>query len=498
MKVSEKFDRVLLTRKKEQRSYSDTGLTHPRNAQKPLSYNPSWVVSFCAQNSSLLFFLNHAYNRSIFKATILIAVFQDLPPRTTGVSAQQARQLATAAGFRALTANLRKGYIMADEVIITPEDTLIEEGQAEKEAQHPEPVKQEDEYVDTDYDNDPMIVAMKEAEKELAAAEGAQKPDQTQNPEQAQPAQEQGKPGETAQNPDPQADPNKDMPMIPKARLDEALSKQRTAEDQVAYLSKIVDAQSSVIKNMPGKQPGTGEPPKGEETQPPVTDFKTQVEELEAKKLEIAEKYDEGELSFKEAQAQSVEIDRTIRNLTDQHYTKVVSDSKAETQRTLNQQNTLQEAMREAARLQPEYPYVAEIDAMPKHEAEGYWHIIRTEAAAKLQEQGVQAFRNNVETPEFIKAICELSNVYGPKFTGKQLQTATTQQQAGQPKPTAQERAQKIELSNQQPPSMANAGHVEIQSGLTAQDLEKMTPEQVADALDKDPMAVYKAAGLKT
>ena len=387
---------------------------------------------------------------------------------------------------------------MADEVIITPEDTLIEEGQAEKEAQHPEPVKQEDEYVDTDYDNDPMIVAMKEAEKELAAAEGAQKPDQTQNPEQAQPAQEQGKPGETAQNPDPQADPNKDMPMIPKARLDEALSKQRTAEDQVAYLSKIVDAQSSVIKNMPGKQPGTGEPPKGEETQPPVTDFKTQVEELEAKKLEIAEKYDEGELSFKEAQAQSVEIDRTIRNLTDQHYTKVVSDSKAETQRTLNQQNTLQEAKREAARLQPEYPYVAEIDAMPKHEAEGYWHIIRTEAAAKLQEQGVQAFRNNVETPEFIKAICELSNVYGPKFTGKQLQTATTQQQAGQPKPTAQERAQKIELSNQQPPSMANAGHVEIQSGLTAQDLEKMTPEQVADALDKDPMAVYKAAGLKT
>lgn len=338
-------------------------------------------------------------------------------------------------------------------------------------------------------DDDPILASMRAAEEELAKGND---PEPGQGGENAPTARVEGQnPDQGGQNA-PQAAPQGDKPgqqqpspMIPKARLDEVLQERDQLRQTAQYLQGVVDTQTRMMTTAPqapsqgNQQPGAPAAP-----QPQAATIDQQIAQAEAQKLELAEKYDAGDLSTKEYQEQVIGLDRQIRTLSDQSHQALVESATRKAQAT-TQQTLLESQVNAAAiKIQAEHPYVAVIDQ--HHNGTAIWNMIDAEAQQALIQKGINPHDG---TPASRVALMNekaaLADKYGPTLTGVQVQPQVQpQQQQQQPSPglspVAQARLAKIDVANQQPPASGSIGNTGQVNQISDDDIMKMSQDEIA------------------
>jgi len=351
-------------------------------------------------------------------------------------------------------------------------------------------------------DDDPMLKSMREAEAEIAAEAEGKPADQ---PAEDQP---QGEPKQAAPAAEPKGQPqggdNNKSPMIPKARFDDVLSERDHYRQATTYLQGIVDTQTKMLKE--GVVPtakAEGEPIQGQEQggqaapKPAANAIETQITGIEDKKIDLGEKYENGEISFVEMQKGLIEADRQIRALDEQRLIAISENAKNTAVEVVSANNRQMQINNEAVRIQEQHPYVAEIDALPAGIRDGVWAEITKEAAQNLAAKGINPNDGSAASRlALIQEKAALTNVYGPRYTGKNIQTTNANGNNKGRSETAQQRATKLDLADQQPPELSPTGAQESRE-LTAKDIENMTQDEVADALQRNPKLLEKVAGFR-
>lgn len=344
---------------------------------------------------------------------------------------------------------------------------------------------------------DPMIEEMKAAEAEIAATGGDKG---------------EAEPQGNAQPEAPAQGAKATSPMIPKARLDEVLSENALLRDQVGYMRGVIDANAKAPK---AAQP---EAPKTEGAEQPQTNtdpvqgnavdvIETQIEAAEKKKLELAERYDEGEISSKQWKEQELAIDKEIRGLLNQKFDKAREEGRNEIQAALTAQQAREYVDNTALNLQKAHPNVAVIDSLSPGVRDGVWADITAKASANLAAQGIDVRLAKADPrvhAALVKEKARLTDDLGSFLPGYAAQPAAqpTQQPANggtpvQKKPSekAQNLAAKIDLANSQPPSTADMGRGANNGELTEEQVANMTEDQMADLLATAPHLVKRIMG---
>lgn len=329
----------------------------------------------------------------------------------------------------------------------------------------------------TSAETDPMIIAMREAEAEIAA--GAKEPEK---PAEIPAEKTEPKPG------DQEAKATDDPVTIPKPRFDEVNSKLAAEKEKTAYLQGIVDVQKSMLSNGAPKSPAEQPVP---EAKPAEPDIEKKIADLEAKKIELAKSYKNLDIDDEQKAEGDGAIDKEIRELTKQMFAGFIIEAERAAREAIEAERVESIIASNALRIQQENPYIAEIDKLPPSIRDGVWNEVNKEAVQILVNKGI----NPNDRIAFIQTKSDLvRDKYGPQFTGKTLTPVQTT--AKQPSQAAIDRAAKIELSNRQPPSIANAG-VEVIQELSEQDIMNMSPDQLADMYKAAPNRVNKAVGFK-
>lgn len=338
----------------------------------------------------------------------------------------------------------------------------------------------------TELDNDPMVIAGREAQAEIDAAEKRKaQADPASNPEVASPTA-------TADN----TGGDKGPIMVPKPRLDEALAEKDRFKTALAHAQGVIDVQRQMLQE--GKVANQNQQVDGQqqEVTPTKPDAKTLIAQAEDKKLELAQKFDDGEITLSDMKRQEVELDREIRSLTEQSLKAVSEEAKKVAEDTVSAAKAVEFIESEALKLAEKHPYIAEIDAQPPEIRTGIWQAIEKEAVASLARKGINANDGTLNSHiALMNEKAALTNTYGPKYTGKQLQPASQPEK----KPLSekgQQLAQKVEMANQQPPSLAGAGSgVDQKTDLTEDDINSMSQDQLADLMKRSPHLVNRAVG---
>lgn len=394
----------------------------------------------------------------------------------------------------------------------------------------PEPVENEESQTEENDnpDNDPMLEGLKEAEEEVAALE-AEKAELEEKTGEKAPEPE----GEEAENKGDQEDEAGSKPeekdqkpiMVPKARLDEVLSERDLLRNQVGYMRGLIDANEQNAANQPKQEGGdkNDQTDKDNQEGSEVDAFDAKIAEAEAKKLELAEKYDEGDISTKEWREAEIAIDREIRGLSDEReqarLEEVRNESKAHTDKSLSAAQTADYINDQALAIQQNHPNIQSIDQLPEATSNAVWATINDQAARNLAQRGVNLQDNSAQTRlALIQEKAALTDQLTPENTTKLLmgeyqfvdprqyqdpnqqeegQTAQTEDGKKQPSQDAKNRGEKLDLANSQPPSIADMGKGTGTGELTEADIENMSQEQLADLMAKSPQLVQRAVGFQ-
>lgn len=333
-------------------------------------------------------------------------------------------------------------------------------------------------------EEDPADRELREAiealEKEKAPAEPP-KPDAITPPEPAKPAQGQPQP----------VDDGKPI-MIPKARFDEVLGKLNEATGQVAYLKGVADTRSEMIRNAPAQTP-TGQ------AVPPAEPVKTMTEQLnaiDADRLKVAGQYDNGEITFAEFTKQSTDLNRKEFQLRDDVHKAEIERVRADAVLSARREAMSGRVDENATKLEQEHPSLLQ---MPKEANHPRWQFLNNEAVQSLADEGIVLKQDDpYSTQLFHERIATLADKYVPIWTGKSVPAANTSPQPPSPqggKPSlAQQRAQKITLSHQQPPPTGNMGASGSQPEITEAQIAGMTDDQIAALPDATRMRIKGVA----
>ncbi len=365
-------------------------------------------------------------------------------------------------------------------------------------------------------DDDDMLAGLAEAEAEIAAAQAGKTGDADpakaaeKQPQAGTEAQKTGTPEAKGQN--AASDDDDDSgPMIPKARLDQVLQERDQFRTQAQYLQGVVDTQTKMIGT--GKEAtkadatGTNAAPaNGGNADPSSDDFNAKIDAAESRKLELAKKYDDGELNTVDYQKQLVEVDREIRNLSNQQAEAKLAEIRNTATGASNAQLVEFQVTQAAKDIQAQHPFVTEIDKLPKAIAQGIWTQIDQEAQQQLIEQGINPRDGTASSRiALVQVKAQLADKYGPQFTGKTLEQLTGTQQGNQPAPAtagkplspiAKAREEKLALAQNQPPATAEMGASGTANELTAAQIESMDDDALADLMVRAPQAVKRAAGI--
>lgn len=276
-----------------------------------------------------------------------------------------------------------------------------------------------------------------------------------------------------------------DAIMIPKPRLDEVLAKNSELQAKLDYMSGVTTTQQQMMEMLRNSASQTTQ--QNQQAAPePQKDFETLVGELENKKLELAEKYDEGELSTKDYEAQKVEIDRSIRKMLIDQNAQQADLIKQQTQAAAQQQLTQQQIASAAEQLMVKHPYVKEIDALPN--ADGAWQFINSIAQNNLIQRGINPNDGSVQSQlAMMQEKAALTDQHGAYLTGKQLsmpQGSNTPTIAGGLTQQQKERLDKINLAQQQPPSASGVAGTGQEQQFDDTRIEEMSMDELANLPD--------------
>lgn len=391
-------------------------------------------------------------------------------------------------------------YLPAAEVRALPQRHAKEDSMTDKpeneDGKNFNPSSLDDDYTPEDLYSDPMLAGLKEAEAEIEELESQKAELEAQN-------------GAKAPEGDLKAKAEKvDNHMVPKARLDEVLSERDLLRSQIAYMQGLEDARA---KQAPGGNQEKAEDGNGDKDGFNVDAIDAAIDAAEQKKLELAEKYDEGEISTRDWKAAELAIDKEIRGLTDKREVErlnaIKESSRSETDAALNAQRAAAWLNEQTLAIQEKHPNVAVIDATPKHIRDGIWQQINDQALQNLSNQGINVKDTSPNTRiAIIQEKARLTDSYTAEnlkaflpqgFRAPTLNQANSQTPAQrQLSETARNRAQKLELADSQPPSISDLGAGAGDGELTEADIESMSEDQLADIIQRAPARVQRALGL--
>lgn len=332
-------------------------------------------------------------------------------------------------------------------------------------------------------DTDPMIAEMKAAEAEIA--EGTQaKPEATG----AVPAVTEAAPKDKGPT-----------PMIPKPRFDEVLSENALLRDQVGYLRGLADARKAEPAT---DKPATAPAAEGQPATKPaegvgVDAIEVAIAAAEEKKLALAERYDNGEISSKQWKEQEIAIDKEIRQFSNQRMDKMQETARAEAQNAVQINNFETVKNNVGLQLQAKHPGVAVIDALPPNMRDGVWKDITDQAATNLAARGIDVKNASPQTKLLmIQEKARLTdNLEAFGLKGQAPAAGSGQPAQRKPSETAINRQAKIELANSQPPSITDMGAGADNAEITDADIENMTEDQMADLIQKAPQRIQRLLG---
>ena len=342
---------------------------------------------------------------------------------------------------------------------------------------------------ETDID-DPVIREMKAAEAEIAAEEAAGAEGKTE----AQQAQ--GQPEAKAAGKD-----KTEQVMVPKPRLDAVLSERDLLRERSGYLQGRNDILEKMVKEGKISDPAstktestaTQEATTGAAVDP----VDTAIDTAEKKKLELADKYDNGEITSRQWKEQELVIDKEIRGLTSQRMEQVRAESRQEAQAVVSANNAQAQVETTALTLQEQHPNVAVIDALLPGVRDGVWNAITERAAVNLASRGVNVRDgSNASRLALIQEKAKLTDNLEAFLPGFKPAAKTEAQGQTGLSETAKNRQAKIDLANSQPPATADLGRGQSQTGeLSDADVEGMTEDQIADLLQKAPNLLKRISG---
>lgn len=362
------------------------------------------------------------------------------------------------------------------------------------------PSSLDDDYTPEDLYSDPMLAGLKEAEAEIEELESQKAELEAQNGAKA-----------------PEGDLTKaksekvDNHMVPKARLDEVLSERDLLRSQIAYMQGLEDARAKQAPSGNQEKTEDGNGDKGNQDGSNVDTIDAAIEAAEQKKLELAEKYDEGEISTRDWKAAELAIDKEIRGLTDkreiERLNAIKESSRSETDAALNAQKAAAWLNEQTLAIQEKHPNVAVIDATPKHIRDGIWQQINDQALQNLSNQGINVKDTSPNTRiAIIQEKARLTDSYTAEslkaFLPQGFKAPTSNQSTSQTpaqkqlSDAAKNRGQKLELADSQPPSISDLGAGTGDGELTEADIVSMTEDQLADIIQRAPARVQRALGL--
>lgn len=299
-------------------------------------------------------------------------------------------------------------------------------------------------------------------------------------------------------DPVPNAD-EKPVKMVPIERLNQVLDKAKTLEDTVNYQKGIIEVQSKALSTKaPVSQETTPkvDDPKGDVT--PAKDLDTQITEAENKKIDLAQKYEDGDIGYAEMQKEMVALDKEIRENQLKRINEVELNSRKVAAETVQQNNLKQIVDNEAITLQEKHPYIAAIDQLPEHVKNGVWNQITSDAVANLLARGINP---NSKDPEariaLVREKALLTDKYGPQYAKLPTQTQQPSTQTPAISETAQNRAKKLDMANRQPPPVTQ-GIGTHDKEVTKDQIAVMDEDQLADMIERNPELVERATGIKS
>lgn len=307
-----------------------------------------------------------------------------------------------------------------------------------------------------DYDEAEFQDAVKAAEGEEEAPEPEGAP---------QPAPEAKEPPD---DPDPEKGENEDAspPMIPKGRFDEVAQQRDEKAQEAAYYRGLYEGLSK-------STPAPANANQAENQPEPEPTPQEKIAAARQKLAEAAEKYDEGDITTAEMERIRAEQDDII------YEARAAMLAPKEEKAPQGQPDDLY-LDQLTAKLETDHPYTLKI------EGDQRWAFLREEAMSQLKADGVQLGNDNRSQYHLRKKIAELTDEYGPLWVGPldgQDQPRAGNEGDGNPKPSdlAQQRAQKLDMSENQPPNTNDLGsRGDGTSTITEKDIEKMSDDEIA------------------
>lgn len=294
-------------------------------------------------------------------------------------------------------------------------------------------------------------------------------------------------PAPAAAKPPDQRQPS---PMIPKARLDEALSKAEKAERGEAYWRGVAEGRIA-----PAAQPGQPSPPATAPTP------EQRLAEIDQAVDAVAKKFDDGEITYSDLKREERALTRKADAIREEVLVAKVSKTPSEPQQggdALYLENL-------TAQLEHEHPWVNVFEQVG---SAAEWGYLKTRATENLVARGIDPTQGTLGRYELRREIAVLSDELGPALLKARATQAgialpgqqpspPTPPQAPQPPPLtpgAQARAVKLQQQQQAPPDLTSMQGSGANTGaVTDSQFESMDEE----AIGRLPDAVRrKALGL--
>lgn len=336
----------------------------------------------------------------------------------------------------------------------------------------------------THNDEDPEWAALEELTRQIEAEdqEGQQQPgqDAAQQPQQQQPTKDQ------PQTPPKNDQPQQPAPMIPKGRFDEVLTRANELALENARLQGQIEATQKFGQPAGQQQPNADNPPAPTPEQ--------RIASLREKQVDLANKVDEGELTSAQAEVERQKIDDEIWGIRQETLMTQHSQQSPQQGNEPRPDLYLEEKYQQ---MEQAHPYMAYI------EKDSQWAVLADEAKDTLETQLGRALdaKNPADELAWRNRMAELSDVYGPRWTGKtpeevglkppaqqgQQQPSAGQQPQSGLTPEQQARKDKLALQNDLPPNVGDMG-----KGGRGQD-DIWTEERIAGLSDEQYEALPAA-----
>jgi hypothetical protein len=317
-----------------------------------------------------------------------------------------------------------------------------------------------------------------EAEKAAGGGDGTQAAD-TGTQGQKQPGQQ------DQQQPAAQAAPAGDAPLIPKARLDEALRKADEEKANAAYWKGVADARVA-----PKPQDGQTQP--AQQQQQPTAEQRLAV--IQTEQDALAKKFDDGEITMSDLTRQQRELNNREHVIREEALLARVKPADKATDQQLD--NTLYLDTL-TAQLEQQHPWVEVFDKTVGDKSPE-WKYVKDRAVQNCIDRGIDPTKPGTGQYELRKEFSVLADQLGPSLVGDRAKTkgiaipGQTPSQGGQQQqksalsPQAQARAAALTKQENAPPNLQRmSGATDDGTGVPSDSrLEHMSDDEIGNLPD--------------